>query len=341
MSINESDVSDFNKSYTIDEDINGPVFAAAFAVELVLSFVPNLFIVVYTFYNYKVLKQPSMIFLTGLAMSNLLLTVLFMPFTIITAAAGEWIFGRTDEERDGMCEFVGFIFAYGVALVIHTIALISLDRFLLIVKPLFYRHHMKTVTGVILLGLVWTYSFIIITPISHGLGSYDLSTYTASCIPIWVGHRTFVIYALALSTIPFTIIFVTSVWTFCFTHKLIKRHKRRQQSSSVPSLANIHVHTAEEDNIYTKRVQKLFGLFGSLLVVCVVTSSSFMTCTITGLFIGFDMIPVQVYVTAFIIFFTGNIANAIIQSCFRRDLKEAVYSGLNKIQCSCITMSQE
>ena len=338
MSTNDESDDLFNNSYTISEDINGPVFAAAFAVELVLSFVPNLFIVVYTFYNYKVLKQPSMIYLTGLAMSNLLLTVLFMPFTIITAAAGEWIFGRTDEERDGVCTFVGFVFAYGVGLGVHTVALISLDRFLLIVKPLFYRKYMTSKAGVIALTIVWVYAFILVVPTFFGFGRYALSTSTASCIPIWVGQTNFVIYIIVLGLVPSSVILITSLWTFCFTRKFIKR----QQSLSTSSHAGIAIDLDEADNvnIYTKRIKKLFGLFGSLLLILIITSSTYNISGMIGLFVGFDKVPPQVYATAFIIFFGSNIANAVVQSSFRSDLKEAIFCGLNKIN-SCFTCNHK
>ena len=73
------------------------------------------------------------------------MTVLFMPFMVVASAAEEWIFGRA------LCQITAFIFAYTVGISIHTLAAISFDRFLSIVKP---HHHKKYMTWKVALGIV-------------------------------------------------------------------------------------------------------------------------------------------------------------------------------------------
>jgi len=111
----------FNESDTffVSEDIIGSLLAAVIGIEMILAMIANSFIILYTVSHVKVLKQPSTIFLSSLAVANLLMSCLFMPFTIITAAAGEWIFGKTEEEKETTCQVVGFVFAYTVGLQIN------------------------------------------------------------------------------------------------------------------------------------------------------------------------------------------------------------------------------
>ena len=89
--------------------------------------------------------------LFNLALVNLLMTVLFMSFMVVASAAEEWIIGRSDNERDILCQITAFIFAYTVGVSVHTLAAISFDRSLSIVKP---HHHKKYMTWKVALGIV-------------------------------------------------------------------------------------------------------------------------------------------------------------------------------------------
>ena len=89
--------------------------------------------------------------LFNLALINLLMTVLYMPLMVVASAAGEWIIGQSDNERDILCQITAFVFAYTVGVSIHTLAAISFDRFLSIVKP---HHHRKYMTWKVALGIV-------------------------------------------------------------------------------------------------------------------------------------------------------------------------------------------
>ena len=137
--------------WCLDEDLLGPLIAVFTAVILILSLVINLFICLYTLSHPESLKKSSTMLLFNLALINLLMTVLFMPFMVVASAAEEWIFGQSDTERTILCQITAFIFAYTVGISIHTLAAISFDRFLSIVKP---HHHKKYMTWRAALGIV-------------------------------------------------------------------------------------------------------------------------------------------------------------------------------------------
>ena len=71
------------------------------------------------------------------------LNLLYLPFTIIALAAGEWIFGSTDEEKRGTCIFAAFVHSCTIPIMFNTLAAISFDWFLFIVKPHLHKWFMR------------------------------------------------------------------------------------------------------------------------------------------------------------------------------------------------------
>ena len=316
MPVNES-------FYILDEDINGPVFTVAVGIELMLALVPNLFIVLYTLCHHKVLEQPSMIFLTGLALVSLLVTVLFLPFTVITAAAGEWIFGQTAEQKDGMCQFVGFVFSLTMTLTFHMLALLSIDRFLFITKPLVYRNYMRPWVAFALVVTAWILGILQNIAPFIGLGRNNYSGSVASCLPpLW--NSLFLIYHTILTLVPVAIIAVTTLWMFCFTCTFLRQDKNLRLTSMTMS-----THQVECNHIYSKKFCRLFGIFGMLMASLI---ASIVPLILAGVSVGLEHnIPSQVYAIAFVIYFASNIAYPTIQIYFRRDLCNAIVKGFRGI----------
>lgn len=154
-SVNPATNSSLNR-WLLKPELVGPPIAVVVAVEFILSLTANLFISVHTVLNAKnALKKSSTVFLFNLSLSNLLIAVFYMPFVIVALSAEEWIFGGTDEVRDGFCRFTGLVFSYSISVSLYTLAAISFDRFLFIVKPHLHRRWMtwKTTLGIVI--FVW------------------------------------------------------------------------------------------------------------------------------------------------------------------------------------------
>ena len=175
---------------------------------MILTLLTNLTIFIFTLYRWKSLKQPSIIFLTGLVLANLIMAIFFMPFTVVTAAVGEWIFGKTAREKQVVCEFVGFMIGLSVRYSIQTLSLISFDRFLFIVKPLLYIKYIKTWTAVVIISTLWVLVTFLNTTPWYGLGQFNFRPRICSCFPKFTRH--YVIYFSLVSIIPYTTIIVTS-----------------------------------------------------------------------------------------------------------------------------------
>ena len=81
-----------------------------------------------------------------------------MTLYIIALAAGEWIFGSTNEEKRGTCNFSFFIYWYTMLVIAVTVAAILFDRFLFIVKPHLHKQFMRPWVALTLTITIWVVS---------------------------------------------------------------------------------------------------------------------------------------------------------------------------------------
>ena len=141
--------------WTLDKDLNGPAIASIVTLQLVLALPSNLFIILHSLSHRRLLKKSAILLLFSLSMSNVLMTLFYMPFVMVASGAEEWIFGGSNQTRDILCQINGFIYEYSVTVTGHILVIISIDRFLFIVKAV---HYHKIMTWKVILGIktaVW------------------------------------------------------------------------------------------------------------------------------------------------------------------------------------------
>ena len=294
----------------------GAAAAAVLSVEMILALIANGIVLLITITQRKSWKQPSTIFFTSLILAHFVMTFFYTPFFIVTYAAGEWILGSTDEEKRGTCYFAWFIYWYMVFVISMTLAAISFDRFLFIVKPHLHKRFMRPWVALTLTITIW----VVCAPMSfvrfYGFNPQFSLDY---CAPGPSGI-SFVLYVVFLSVILVGIIFVTSVWTFCFTCRFIN-------NQSV---------TAGE-SVYASRKKRLFGIFGSMLIV-------YGLCYAPGVFhLVLQMsieIPVEYTLTATVCFVFITVAGPIVQSYFRPEIKRVFVSRCPSFLSACVCCSR-
>ena len=170
-------ILEVNDNFTFSKEVNGPLLATTVVVELFFALSINLFVLIFTLCHPKSLKQPSIIFLTNFVLVNLVTATLIMPSIVVTAVYEEWIFGETVEGKNSTCQFIGFMSVCVGYLTFMTIGIISVDRFLFIVKPLVHKRVMKTWVAVGIVLFLWILSCLLNIPPFFGLGSVYLSVF--------------------------------------------------------------------------------------------------------------------------------------------------------------------
>ncbi|XP_039471439.1 opsin 4xa [Oreochromis aureus] len=109
-------------------------------------------LVMYAFYCNKKLRTPPNFFIVNLAVSDFLMAVTQSPIFFVNSLYKGWIFGETG------CKIYAFCGAlFGIASMINLLA-ISIDRYVVITKPLKALQWTSAKRTYLIIALVWLYS---------------------------------------------------------------------------------------------------------------------------------------------------------------------------------------
>ena len=293
------------RNYTFTGDFSPEAVAAVLSIEMILALIANGVVLVITIYQRKSWKQSSTIFFTSLILAHLVLNLLHLPFTITALAAGEWIIGSTDEEKQGSCGLSAYIAYSSVYIMYMTLSLISIDRFLFIVKPHLHKRFMSPRVALVLVIIVWIVNAVYFSSgFINGSGIvYQYIDNLGLCYVYITSPTTSVIRFLFASIILSTIV-VTSVWTFCFTRKFINN-----QSMIVG------------ESVYSSKKKRLFGIFGSMLLVYGVC---FTPATFLSSFLAIIDAPEKLLISALILYLLAIILSPVVQSYFRPEINSVI-----------------
>lgn len=343
--------TDTSFNWTLDASLSGPAISFFIALLFFLALPTNLFIIGHALYHRKTsLKKSAIILLFSLAVTNLLMTIFYMPFAIIASAAEEWIFGDTDNTRNILCQMHGFVFEYSSTMTGHILVVISIDRFLFIVRSMDYHKIMtwkvtcviiaviavsyyiqiNIITSAILLfikNMTYPYGplidlqFLILiwccSPFyGSGLGFYDWSFTSGGCQPFILDQSLPVtIIYLVYTLLSFLVILVTTVWTFCFTHGFLrKRMKIRKEARN----------SGTEKHIYLSKVRNLVGMFGVLLLANAFSWIPYFASVFYSSVDELEQVPKKLDVFLFVMALSNNAMNPLIQIFFRKDLHDSL-----------------
>ena len=292
------------RNYTFTGDFSPEAVAAVLSIEMILALIANGVVLVITIYQRKSWKQSSTIFFTSLILVHLVLT-LYLPFSITALAAGEWIIGSTDEEKQGTCGFTAFVIIFSGYIMFMTLSLISIDRFLFIVKPHLHKRFMSPQVALVLVIIVWIVSAVFFSSgFIDGSGvEFQYIDYLGVCY-VFTTSPIMAVFRFMFASLIFIIIVVTSVWTFCFTRKFINN-----QSMIVG------------ESVYASKKKRLFGIFGSMLLVYGIffTPSIFFSSLLAIV----DS-PGELTMTALMFFFLLITFSPVVQAYFRPEINSVI-----------------
>ena len=292
------------RNYTFTGDFSPEAVAAVLSIEMILALIANGVVLVITIYQRKYWKHSSTIFFTSLILAHLAIT-LYLPFTITALAAGEWIIGSTDEEKQGSCGFSGFIIFFSTYIMFMTLSLISVDRFLFIVKPHLHKRFMSPRVALVLVIIVWCFDTVFFSSgFINGSGIvYQYIDNLGLCYVYTTSPITSV-FRFSFVFIILSTIVVTSVWTFCFTRKFINN-----QSMIVG------------ESVYSSKKKRLFGIFGSMLLVYGIF---FIPIIFLSSFLAIIDAPDKLLISSVILFFLAIILSPVVQSYFRPEINSVI-----------------
>ena len=121
---------------------------ALLAVVNVMAIFGNLLTCYAVYRNHSLRTLPNM-FVIALGVSDILMSIFCMPFSVVTLFNGRWMFGKS------FCRFVGFgALTFGFAS-LQTMGLIAVSRYFCVVKPQKYAVLFKKQRALMYIAAVW------------------------------------------------------------------------------------------------------------------------------------------------------------------------------------------
>ncbi|KAG4068843.1 hypothetical protein HA402_004991 [Bradysia odoriphaga] len=201
--------------------INNAFVQAAFSVFYIAIFVVGIMgnvLVCYVVFRNKAMHTVTNLFITNLALSDILLCFLAVPFTPLYTFLERWIFGNL------LCHMVPF--SQGVSVYISTLTLtsIAMDRFVVIIYP--FRHRMKLSTCISLITSIWIISLMLTLPygLYVSLNNYPESPELNYCEEDWPDEVTRKVYGTVTVFLQF--IFPFAIMSVCYILVSIKLNDR-------------------------------------------------------------------------------------------------------------------
>ncbi|XP_065160642.1 prolactin-releasing peptide receptor-like [Atheta coriaria] len=219
----------FENSTAMEDIIDNNVVQSVFYIMYTLIFVLGIFgnvLVCYVVLRNKAMQTVTNLFITNLALSDILLCVLAVPFTPLYTFHGKWLFGSA------ICHLVPV--AQGISVYISTLTLtsIAIDRYFVIIYP--FQPRMKVSTCIIIIVSIWIFSILVTVPyginmIYHSsnttINETDIKYY---CEEKWPDDNYRQIYAGITTFLQFVMPFFFIAYCYiCVSMKLNDRAKSK------------------------------------------------------------------------------------------------------------------
>ncbi|XP_053735881.1 neuropeptide Y receptor Y7 [Synchiropus splendidus] len=115
-------------------------------------------LVLYMIVRYRTMRTVTNFFIANLALADLLVDTLCLPFTLIYTLLDEWKFGAL------LCHMVPFAQALSVHVSVLTLTVIALDRYRCIVFHL--GHRLSWHASFLIMALTWSLSAVLAAPLA-------------------------------------------------------------------------------------------------------------------------------------------------------------------------------
>ena len=188
--------------------------------------------------SHRSLRTITNSFIFNLAATDFLLSVLCMPFALVSAIAGIWVFGEV------MCVLTGFLLSVLCITSILTLALVAIDRYLAICRPLKYCTLITHRTSLAMIVYVWMQASVCaIMPVLGWGEGYVFVAEESICRPSFgkpsVDNGYTIFLFLTCFVAPFSVIAFTYVSILSTASRQFRRvhHRKRNQVGTTE-----HVH---------------------------------------------------------------------------------------------------
>ncbi|XP_036114636.1 D(2) dopamine receptor isoform X2 [Molossus molossus] len=160
----------------------------------------------------KALQTTTNYLIVSLAVADLLVATLVMPWGVYLEVVGEWRFSRVH------CDIFVTLDVMMCTASILNLCAISIDRYTAVAMPMLYNTRYSSKRRVtVMIAIVWVLSFTISCPLLFGLNNTEQS----ECI---IANPAFVVYS---SVVSFYVPFIVTLLVYIKIYTVLRRRRKR------------------------------------------------------------------------------------------------------------------
>nr|XP_006207869.1 D(2) dopamine receptor isoform X2 [Vicugna pacos] len=160
----------------------------------------------------KALQTTTNYLIVSLAVADLLVATLVMPWVVYLEVVGEWKFSRIH------CDIFVTLDVMMCTASILNLCAISIDRYTAVAMPMLYNTRYSSKRRVtVMITIVWVLSFTISCPLLFGLNNTDQN----ECI---IANPAFVVYS---SIVSFYVPFIVTLLVYIKIYIVLRRRRKR------------------------------------------------------------------------------------------------------------------
>ncbi len=272
--LNEHFLTEIKKTFLMHNEVPTAVLIALYSITLLLGLIGNV-LVIFVFAKNRKMRTVTNSFLVNLAVCDLMVVCICMPFSVAVAIYENWIYGDT------MCKMVSFCQGLSVSASILTLAVISAERFYAIRKPLRARAFMSRTRIQTIICLIWFLSAFTVLPTVFVRKEQIITTiftlHIKACVEEWQTQALKHVYNFGL----LFVLYMAPVIFICVGYLQIGLNLWRTDSSlhACPSAAESE--NARANLGSRRRVAKM------LFVMAVLFAISWLPLHVIGIFLDF------------------------------------------------------
>lgn len=228
----ETSLNDTTTGDIIDNKLVQAMFWVLYTLIFMLGVFGNV-LVCYVVFRNRTMQTVTNLFITNLALSDILLCLFAVPFTPMYTFFGRWVCGKL------LCHVMPY--AQGCSVYISTLTLtsIAIDRFFVIIYPFHPRMKLTTCIGIII--LIWTFSLGITFPYGWYMQMQEKHN-NVYCEEVWPTEESRKTFGALTSIMQFVLPFL--IIAFCYTCVSLKLNDRARAK---PGSKNMRREEADRD----------------------------------------------------------------------------------------------
>lgn len=316
-----------NSSNGLDDDGLVVLESVSIIIIAILACLGNLVIVV-TLYKKPYLLTPSNKFVFSLTLSNLLLSVLTLPFVVASSVRRGWMFGVV------WCNFTALLLLLVSSSSMLTLGAIAIDRYYAVLYPMIYPMKITGNRAVLTIVYVWLHSLVGCLPPLFGWSAFEFDRFKWTCTVAWhkeISYTAFwvtwcCLLPLAAMLVCYGVIFrvarIKAQKIYCGSVVVAQEESRSQKNGRKNSYTSISSSGSRKSLVYSGSHCKAFITILVVLGTFLTTWGPYVVVISTEALWGKDSVSSQMETLVSWLSFTSAVCHPLIYGLWNKTVRK-------------------